>query len=149
MKLFLSSIMIKKSKFNFNDVIGVRFVNSISISKKFVNSDEVKQFESDIEFDDLLKLMEELETHSKYFTIHGGFGPQGFGPQLHKQAWEGKDYLGEPLDVDTYMIWTLGEKSDGSFEKSIYRYKFPPSWIPLSAEKLNRDRIKGIDICSI
>ena len=136
--------MIKKSKFNFNDVIGVRFVNSISISKKFVNSDTVKQFELDIEFDDLLKLMVELETHPKYFTIHGGFGPQ-----LHKQAWEGKDYLGEPLDVDTYMIWTLGEKSDGSFEKAIYRYKFPQSWIPLSAEKLNRDRIKKIDICSI
>jgi hypothetical protein len=132
-------------KFNFNDVIGVRFVNSISISKKFVNSDEVKQFESDIEFDDLLKLMEELETHPKYLSIHGGFGPQ----LQNKQAWEGKDYLGEPLDVDTYMIWTLGETSDGLIDKSIYRYKFPPSWIPLSAEKLNRDRIKKIDICSI
>ena len=111
-------------KFNFNEVIGVKFQKSDNkINAINYTLSNVKEIESEIEFDDLIHLMEKVES-------------RGLGASLHREAWEGRDYLGKPLDVDTYLIWT---------RNVIYRYRFPPSWIPLSSEKLNRDRIVKID----
>jgi hypothetical protein len=112
-------------KFNFNDVIGVKFQKSDNrIDAINYTLSNVKEIESEIEFDDLIHLMEKVESC-------------GLAISLHREAWEGRDYLGKPLDVDTYLVWT---------KNVIYRYRFPPSWIPLSAEKLNRDRIVKIDV---
>ena len=110
--------------FNINDVFGVKFQKSDNkIDAINYTLSNVKEIESEIEFDDLIHLMEKVES-------------RGLAISLHREAWEGKDYLGKPLDVDTYLVWT---------EKAIYRYRFPSNWIPLSAEKLNRDRIKSIN----
>jgi hypothetical protein len=116
-----------------DDIIGVKFQKSDNrIDAINYTLNNVKEIESEIEFDDLIHLMEKVESCGlAYSSIR-----QSHRISLHREAWEGKDYLGKPLDVDTYLIWT---------EKDIYRYRFPPSWIPLSAEKLNRDRIKSIN----
>jgi hypothetical protein len=110
--------------FNINDdIIGIRFQKSDNrIDAINYTLNNVREIESEIEFDDLIHLMEKVES-------------RGLAISLHREAWEGRDYLGKPLDVDTYLIWT---------RNVIYRYRFPSSWIPLSAEKLNRDRISKI-----
>ncbi len=84
-----------------------------------------KIIETDIKLEDLLKLINDVETK------------RGLGKSLHKEALTGVDYLGNSVKFCSYVIWQDNDK--------IWKYNFDQSWIPLNDEILRRDREKKID----
>lgn len=77
--------------------------------------------ERDIDFEDLLKIIRDIETQR-----------EGFGKSLHKEAFTGVDYLGNLVKFSSYVIWQDNNK--------IYKYNFDENWIPFDNEILRRDR---------
>ena len=76
--------------------------------------------ERDIDFEDLLKIISDIETQK-----------EGFGKNLHKEAFTGVDYLGNLVKFSSYVIWT---------NNKIYKYNFDENWMPFDDELLRRDR---------
>ncbi len=76
--------------------------------------------ERDIYFEDLLKIISDIETQK-----------EGFGKNLHKEAFTGVDYLGNLVKFSSYVIWT---------NNKIYKYNFDENWVPFDDELLRRDR---------
>ena len=83
--------------------------------------------ERDIDFEDLLKIIRDIETQKA-----GNFVYQGFGKIIHKEAFTGVDYLGNLVKFSSYVIWQDNNK--------IYKYSFDENWIPFDNEILRRDR---------
>ncbi len=80
-----------------------------------------KIIEINIDFEDLLKIIRDIETQR-----------DGFGKNLHKEAFTGVDYLGNLVKFSSYVIW-----QDNNI---IYKYNFDENWIPFDNEILRRDR---------
>ena len=80
--------------------------------------------ERDIDFEDLLKIISDIETQK-----------EGFGKNLHKEAFTGVDYLGNLVKFSSYVIWT---------NNKIYKYNFDENWMPFDDELLRRDRDKKL-----
>ena len=100
---------------NFNEIIKV----------KFIKPDElISGKEEDIEFNDLLKLISDVEEK------------RGLGKSLHKEAFTGIDYLGNEVKFNSYVIWA---------ENEIFKYNFDESLVPFNNEILRRNRDKTID----
>jgi hypothetical protein len=85
--------------------------------------------ERDIDFEDLLKMIRDIENQKA-----------GFGKSLHKEAFTGVDYLGNLVKFSSYVIWS---------DNKIYKYSFDENWIPFDNERLRRDieeRLKELGI---
>jgi hypothetical protein len=82
--------------------------------------------EIEIEFDDLLSLIQEVEINKL-----------GFGKNLHREAFTGIDYLGNSVQFSSYVIW----QDDGK----IFKFNFNSDWIPFDAEIIKRKRDNNID----
>jgi len=102
-------------------------INNI-IKVKFLKSDETISnsniIETDIELDNLLKLISDVEDK------------RGLGKYLHKEAFTGIDYLGNVVKFNSYVIWT---------ENEIFKYNFDESLVPFNNEILKRNRDQTID----
>ncbi len=77
--------------------------------------------EVDIEFDDLLKLIEEIENTRN-----------GLGRNLHKEAFTGIDYLGNKVQFSSYVIWQE--------HVEIFKFNFNSDLVPFDGEILRRRR---------
>jgi hypothetical protein len=77
--------------------------------------------EIDIDFEDLLKMIRDIETQRA-----------GFGKSLHKEAFTGVDYIGNAVKFSSYVIWQDNNKT--------YKHNFDENWIPFDNEILRRDR---------
>jgi len=82
--------------------------------------------ERDIDFEDLLKIIRDIENQKA-----------GFGKSLHKEAFTGVDYLGNLVKFSSYVIWLDNNK--------IYKYNFDENLIPFDNEILRRDRDKKLN----
>ena len=97
------------------------------IKCKFIKSDDYisttgeEIIEIDIDFNQLLDIMSEIELKR-----------DGFGKNIHKEAFTGIDYLGNQVNFSSYVIWQDDNK--------IYNYRFDENWIPFNSEILRRDR---------
>ena len=97
------------------------------IKVKFIKSDDYisttgeEIIEIDIDFNQLLDIMSEIELKR-----------DGFGKNLHKEAFTGVDYLRNKVSFSSYVVWQDGGK--------IYKYNFDENWIPFNSEILRRDR---------
>ncbi len=89
-----------------------------------INTTE-RVIETDIELEDLLKLIDDVETK------------RGLGKSLHKEAFTGVDYLGNSVKFCSYVIWQEDDK--------IWKYNFDENWVPFEGEILKRNRDKNID----
>jgi hypothetical protein len=96
-----------------NNIIKVKFLKS----DETISGSNIK--ETDIELDNLLKLISDVEEK------------RGLGKSLHKEAFTGIDYLGNEIKFNSYVIWT---------ENEIFKYNFSESYIPLNLEILRRKR---------
>lgn len=103
-----------------NDVIKVKFLKP----NDFILTSDYSLYEYDIDFDDLLKLINRVESEI------------GLGKSLHKEAFTGVDYLGNPVKFNSYLIWTVDK---------IFKYNFGENLVPFNAEILKRNRDKKID----
>jgi hypothetical protein len=101
-----------------NNIIKVKFLKS----DETISGSNIK--ETDIELDNLLKLISDVEEK------------RGLGKSLHKEAFTGIDYLGNPVKFNSYVIWT---------ENEIFKYNFSESLVPFNNEILKRNRDKTID----
>ena len=103
---------------NYNDILRVKFL------KNNETIPDLKITEIEIEFDDLLRLICEVEEK------------RGIGRSLHKEAFSGIDYLGNEVKFNSYIIWT---------EDEIFKYNFSENYTPFNSEILRRKRNKNID----
>ena len=109
---------------NINKIIKIRFLKpheSVSTTGEVLTV-------VDIEFDDLLKLIDEIENTR-----------DGLGRNLHKEAFTGIDYLGKKVEFSSYVIW----QEDGK----IFKFDFNSDLVPFDDEILRRSR--DSKICSI
>jgi len=88
--------------------------------------------ETDIELDNLLKLISDVEEKRELSS----YPHRNHGKALHNQAFTGIDGLGNEIKFNSYVIWT---------ENEIFKYNFSESYIPLNLEILRRKRDKNID----
>ena len=102
-----------------NDIIKVKFLKS----DETISGSNIK--ETDIELDNLLKLISDVEEKKR-----------GLGKSLHKEAFTGIDYLGNEVKFNSYVIWT---------ENEIFKYNFSETLVPFNNEILKRNRDKTID----
>mgnify|MGYP000914858014 FL=1 len=79
----------------------------------------MKIIENDIEFDNLILMINEIEEK------------RGLGSSIHKEAFTGLDYMGSKVEFNCYVIFTDNE---------IYKYKFDKNLIPFNNEILKRNR---------
>ena len=105
---------------NYNDIIKVKF----SLNEQVSTFGE-KFTETNIEFDDLVKLITDIEENK-----------DGFGKNLHKEAFTGINYLGDKVKFNSYIVWTNNE---------IIKYSFDENWVPFEGEILRRNRDKNIN----
>jgi len=103
---------------NFKEIIKVKFLKI----DETISGSNIK--ETDIELDNLLKLISDVEEK------------RGLGKSLHKEAFTGIDYLGNPVKFNSYVIWT---------ENEIFKYNFSENLVPFNNEILKRNRDKTID----
>ena len=102
-----------------NKIVKVKFLKP----DDYISTNGETLEESQIELDDLLKLINEIET-----TLNG------FGRNIHKEAFTGIDYLGNKVQFSSYALW----QDDLTFK--IFKFNFNPDWIPLNDEILRRQR---------
>ena len=81
--------------------------------------------EINVDFDKLLGIISEIELKR-----------DGFGKNLHKEAFTGVDYLGNKVSFYSYVVWQDGGK--------IYKYNFDEEWIPFNSELISRNREEKI-----
>ena len=91
---------------NITNILKVKFLKS----DETITGSNIKEI--DIEFDDLIKLISDIENIG------------GLGKSLHNEAYTGIDYLGNQVVFRSYVVWE--ESGD------IYKYNFDESWIPLN-----------------
>ena len=101
---------------NINKIIKVKFLKP---NESVLTNGEVLT-EVDIEFDDILKLINQIENE------------RGLGRNLHKEAFTGIDYLGNKVQFSSYVIW----QEDGK----IFKFNFNSDLIPFDSEILRRNR---------
>ena len=94
---------------NINNIVKCKFLKS----DETITDSNIKEI--DIEFNDLIKLISDVENI------------RGLGKSLHKEAYTGIDYLGNEVFFSSYVIWC--ESGD------IYKYNFDEDWIPLNRKK--------------
>ena len=102
---------------NINKIIKVKFLKpqeSVSTTGEVLT-------EVDIVFEDMLKLIDEIENTRN-----------GLGRNLHKEAFTGLDYLGNKVQFSSYVIW----QEDGK----IFKFNFNSDLIPFDSEILRRNR---------
>lgn len=104
---------------NINNIVKCKFLKSDEI----ITGSNIKEI--DIEFNDLIKLISDVENI------------RGLGKSLHKEAYTGIDYLGNEVFFSSYVIWE--ESGD------IYKYNFDEDWIPLNRKKRDETIKKIID----
>ena len=90
-------------------------------SDDYISTTGEEIIEIDIDFNQLLDIMSEIELKR-----------DGFGKNIHKEAFTGIDYLGNQVNFSSYVIWQDDNK--------IYNYRFDENWIPFNSEILRRDR---------
>ena len=101
------------------------------IKVKFIKSDDYisttgeEIIEINVDFDKLLGIISEIELKR-----------DGFGKNLHKEAFTGVDYLGNKVSFSSYVVWQDGGK--------IYKYNFDEEWIPFNSELISRNREEKI-----
>ena len=101
---------------NINKIIKVKFLKP---NESVLTNGEVLT-EVDIEFDDILKLINQIENE------------RGLGRNLHKEAFTGIDYLGNKVQFSSYVIWQeYGE---------IFKFNFNSDLVPFDSEILRRNR---------
>ena len=91
----------------------------------YISTTDKEIIEKDIDFDDLLKIISDVETQR-----------DGFGKNLHKEVFTGVDYLGNVVKLSSYVIWQDNNK--------IYKYNFDENCIPFDNEIIQRDRDKKL-----
>ena len=106
---------------NINKIIKVKFLKP---NESVLTNGEVLT-EVDIEFDDILKLINQIENE------------RGLGRNLHKEAFTGIDYLGNKVQFSSYVIW----QEDGK----IFKFNFNSDLIPFDSEILRRNRDSNIN----
>lgn len=101
---------------NINNIICVKFLKN----DEFILNSKTKEI--DIEFDDLLLLISDIENI------------RGLGKLLHKEAYEGIDYLGNNVVYNSYVCW--------DYDGNIYKYNFNKDYIPFNNYiiKIKRDK---------
>jgi hypothetical protein len=90
-------------------------------SGDYISTTGEEIIEIDIDFNQLLDIISEIELKR-----------DGFGKNIHKEAFTGIDYLGNQVNFSSYVIWQDDDK--------IYKYRFDENWIPFNSEILRRDR---------
>lgn len=110
-------------------------VNKV-IKIEFLTVDDVRHFdickngetliECDVELDDLLHIMNEIDTYRNGGIRH----------DLHKEAFTGFDYRGREVRYSSYVVWQIDDK--------ILKFNFNPDWIPFSGEIIRRKREEKI-----
>ena len=103
--------------FKLNKIIKVKFLKP----NENVSTNGEVLTEVDIEFDDILKLINQIENDHN-----------GLGRNLHKEAFTGIDYLGNKVQFSSYVIW----QEDGK----IFKFNFNSDLIPFDSEILRRNR---------
>ena len=101
------------------------------VKVKFLKPNEditssVKTHEIEIEFTDLIKLINDVEEK------------RGLGAALHKEAYTGTDYLGQSVKFNCYVIWTVDPDQ-------IFKFNFSEELVPFGDEILRRKRDTNID----
>ena len=107
---------------NIEKIIKVKFLKT----GDYISTTGERIIELEVKFEDLLKLINDIETQR-----------DGFGKNLHKEAFTGVDYLGNLVKFSSYVIW-----QDNNI---IYKYNFNEDWIPFNNEILRRDRDEKIN----
>lgn len=82
--------------------------------------DPIKIEEIIVDFDELINIINMVEN-------------EGLGKSLHKEAYDGIDYLGREVKYNSYCIY--------SEDNILYKYKFDNNFIPfnLYMKTINRD----------
>lgn len=104
---------------NYNENLDVEILPEIDLDEvikvKFLKKDEVllenDVMEKNVEFDDLIKLIREVEKKT------------GLGKSLHEEAFTGIDYLGNKVNFCAYVIWT---------ERGVTKYNFEEKYVPFN-----------------
>lgn len=100
-----------------NKIIKVKFLKQ----QEIISTTGEVLTEVDIEFDDILKLINQIEIDRN-----------GLGRNLHKEAFTGIDYLGNKVQFSSYVVW----QEDGE----IFKFNFNSDLIPFDSEILKRSR---------
>jgi len=100
-----------------NKIIKVKFLKQ----QEVISTTGEVLTEVDIEFDDILKLINQIEIDRN-----------GLGRNLHKEAFTGIDYLGNKVQFSSYVVW----QEDGE----IFKFNFNSDLIPFDSEILKRSR---------
>ena len=109
-----------------NDIIRVKFLKI----DETISGSNIK--ETDIELDNLLKLISDVEEKRELSS----YPHRNHGKALHNQAFTGIDGLGNEVKFNSYVIWT---------EKKKLKYNFDESLVPFKNDILKRNRDKTID----
>ena len=107
----------KRRKMEIEKILKIKFLKP----GEYISTTGEEIIERDIDFEDLLKIIRDIETQKA-----------GFGKSIHKEAFTGVDYLGNVVKFSSYLIWQDNKK--------IYKYSFDENWIPFDNERLRRDR---------
>lgn len=108
-----------------------------------------KIVESNIEFEDLLELISDIESHLPVSGIKN----------LHEEAFDGVDYLGNVVKFSSYVIWQDNKHDRRIIDDEhyrglnfrdplpgiIYKYNFDENLIPFNHEILRRSRNNKIN----
>lgn len=78
--------------------------------------------EFDVELDDLIDIMNEIDTYRNWGIRH----------DLHSWAFTGFDWLGKEVKYSSYVVW--------QFDDKIFKFNFSPDLIPFNGEILRRGR---------
>ncbi len=102
-------------------ILKVKFLKS----GDYISTTGEEIIEINVDFDQLLGIISEIELIR-----------DGFGKNLHKEAFTGVDYLGNKVSFSSYVVW----QDDGK----IYKYNFDENLIPFNAELISRNREEKI-----
>lgn len=102
-------------------ILKVKFLKS----GDYISTTGEEIIEINVDFDQLLGIISEIELIR-----------DGFGKNLHKEAFTGVDYLGNKVSFSSYVVW----QDDGK----IYKYNFDENLIPFNNELISRNREEKI-----
>jgi len=102
-------------------ILKVKFLKMVD----YISTTGEEIIEINVDFDKLLGIISEIELKR-----------DGFGKNIHKEAFTGVDYLGNKVSFSSYVVWQDGGK--------IYKYNFDEEWIPFNSELISRNREEKI-----
>ena len=102
-------------------ILKVKFLKS----GDYISTTGEEIIEINVDFDQLLGIISEIELIR-----------DGFGKNLHKEAFTGVDYLGNKVSFSSYVVWQDDEK--------IYKYNFDENLIPFNNELISKNREEKI-----